>query len=153
MTDTNIKHNMQRASIAYDLDLYIDRHIDMACEAALSPQTGKLSEAVSEELIEGLISVDPHKSIEPLSEYLFAGGTSDQDVIEQIDEMPHAARHLMGICLRAVTPVRRFGEHGSATFSWGYYKAQWVYGQTYEDAWQQAVEWAEAQATPPAEHQ
>ena len=56
-----------------------------------------------------------------------------------------ALRSIYGIALQVSAPVRRYhkSDMEGYTFSWGYTRGAWVYGNTYEEAWAEAVKWSE----------
>ena len=51
-----------------------------------------------------------------------------------------------GILMQVSTPVRKYAvpvtEHKICSYSWGHSYLDWVYGETYEAAWEQAMDWA-----------
>lgn len=54
-------------------------------------------------------------------------------------------RGLLGVILQVATPVKSFyqPEAMDCSYSWGHYHTAWVYGQTYDDAWREAMQWAQ----------
>ena len=51
-----------------------------------------------------------------------------------------------GILMEVETPVRKYRapvtESKICSYSWGHMYLGWVYGETYEAAWEQAMDWA-----------
>lgn len=137
---------MQRAHDAFENDLRLEQVIDMAVEAAITPELNRLSEALEEDLLDYLATCRLDESIKPLAEYLLANG--DDEALLQVEDMINLRPDLMGFCLQVSTPVKEW-EGGAATYSWGYTQLNWVYGNTYNEAWYRAVQWAEEKMHPP----
>lgn len=47
----------------------------------------------------------------------------------------------LGWLITVATPIRSYRTPDSCTHSWGYYMTQWIYGDTYEQAIEQAKRW------------
>lgn len=134
--------HLKRAQQAHDNEIRVEGVVDMACEAAIINSTMCLSEAVGEDLLEELPCVR-HASIDPLITYLTSRGEEDDDIVMQLDNLPRERPELLGVCLKVATPVReKRGDR--VTFSWGHCALQWVFGLTYEEAWNEAVKWVES---------
>lgn len=140
----------QRAYDAYEHEIRIEKVLDMAVEAALTPNLMRLSETLADDLLGDMVTSKLHPSMQPLADYLLSEGEEDDDVQLAMDDMAASRPDLMGVCLQVATPVRQWDEAGeSSMFSWGYCRLNWVFGPTYDDAWCLAVEWAKKQAEPP----
>lgn len=80
-----------------------------------------------------------HDSVVHLSELL--------EITEPLDAPWNLAkREWHGILMQLATPVREYKvpvtDYPMWFYSWGYMHTGWVYGETYDAAWEQAMDWA-----------
>jgi hypothetical protein len=50
----------------------------------------------------------------------------------------------LGLLVRCATPIREYSSETSWRSGWGHYTTCWVYGNTFEDAWADAMLWAQS---------
>ena len=133
--------NNQRAIESYNHDVEVIQFIDMA--NAIGMYSNK--QTVPDVLVDGDFFssfINPkgfHPSTELIQAWLKSVEAQDLDE-EELTEALYESRRvdLMGIYLYINTPAPR--EDGMRT--WGICRGGWVYGDTYEQAFQHAVEWA-----------
>lgn len=53
----------------------------------------------------------------------------------------------LGFAVQFGTPVRNYRTNTSWWSGWGYYKTRWVYAESFEEAWDLGVAWAEQSAS------
>jgi len=80
-----------------------------------------------------------HTSVEALSSILPSDGCDAEP--EDIHERLYNHK-MFGVLLNVGTPVRKHFDEGSWRFSYGHTYSGWVYGNTYDEAWEQAKHWA-----------
>lgn len=81
-----------------------------------------------------------HTSVEALASILPSDGCDAEP--EDIHERLYG-HQMFGVLLNVGTPVRKHFEEGSYRSSYGRMYCAWVYGNTYDDAWEQAKSWAQ----------
>lgn len=65
---------------------------------------------------------------------------------EQEDALLDAIRYkpLKGWLVAGQIPVKKASSVGAFSYSWGYYETRWFYADTYDDAIEQVIAWADA---------
>lgn len=58
---------------------------------------------------------------------------------------------VFGLLMQVATPIRSHFSNGCFRASWGHYTTGWVYGETFDQAWEEAVSWAKKRHTEMAE--
>ncbi len=71
---------------------------------------------------------------------------SERDQLDSRDDLEELlyAKKLNGYLACFAKPiVKPCGDRGSYSFSWGYYRNQWLYAESISDLVQKAIEWAD----------
>lgn len=121
---------------ADDLSLQIIQTIDMACILG----TNELEFEYPNELEDLIDSHSPnsHASVKDMLDMMNA---SDPDSAHEW----LYRNEVFGVVMKIRTPVRKHSSEGSAHWSFAHCYVGWVYGHTYDDAWEQAKDWAKTQ--------
>ena len=104
-----------------------------------------------------LLATDAFESHEPDAVQAFLDDAqpgahrSVEPIYQALDTLGHESMHEVlyqggfhGLLMLVATPLRKHFSKKCSTYSWSNYYTGWVYGATYEQAWKQAVDWAES---------
>jgi hypothetical protein len=129
----------ERHQQAFELNLRTIGIVDLASLAGTDAFEGSLDDA-PEALLDQLLDPDyrVHASIEPVRQ---AAKEAEADTLEILGELL-ASRDLLGLAVQFSTPVMTKMGRRHWSYSWGYTQSIWVYAETYEQAWNQGLEWA-----------
>jgi hypothetical protein len=72
-------------------------------------------------------------------------GDEDDDVHIEFAAEWLIDNYRMGYLVQVATPVMKHHKKSGASYSWGYYSTQWVYGHTMSEVVYKAVQWAKGQ--------
>jgi predicted ATPase len=152
MTTKKTLTGRQRCDQSFNANLRLLAVVDLASMHATEAFEGSLDSPV-EDLIDHLLERDlkSHSSTAGLRK---AAKDADEDTIEVLGELLYR-RNLLGLAVQFATPVMTKLTEKSCSFSWGYYQTEWVYAESYDEAWKLGIEWAEkckAEAKPATKH-
>lgn len=125
-----------RVDQAEELQLRVLRVLDIA--SLLGTEAFDNAHTEFEDFIDSGMC-NTHQSVKALHALL--AGVEQEDVHAKL----YAGAH-HGFLLQVGTPVRKYFADDMCSYSWGHFYTGWVYGQTYEGAWQQAMDWAKERA-------
>ena len=135
-----MNHN-DRINLSTRHEIEVLKVIDMANAVAMYLNQGMLPDSLEDGDIFDDIQVpngERHASTDPISEFLldhFSEDIDPEEVMERLNEPENS--HLLGFYLQVASPMIR-----NYRFSWGTTRLQWIYGDTYEEAFTAACEWA-----------
>tara|TARA_R110002124_G_scaffold10362_2_gene51741 strand:+ start:456 stop:887 length:432 start_codon:yes stop_codon:yes gene_type:complete len=134
-------NHTNRVSLSLRHELEVRQVIDMANAVAMYVSKFRTPDVLDdgEVLIDWADTKPPHPSIEPMHQFMAEAlpvGGDVELVLEQLNEPEYA--HLLGVYIQVATPKMMEGDK----FSWGYCQLQWIFGNTYEEAFTAACEWA-----------
>lgn len=135
----------KRLDLAYRHQMEVSKVVDLASVAAKYLNTGNLSDAVEDgDFFWDIADTDRKldSSVQPLHEALKGideqcGGDDNPEIVMEYLTEDRKYTNVMGIYLQAAVPVLK-----GSSFSWGHCRLVWVFGNTYEEAFQAACEWA-----------
>jgi hypothetical protein len=152
MTANRTMPGRERCNQSFNSNLRVLAVVDLASMHATEAFEGSLDRPV-EDLIDHLLEryLKSHPSTAGLRE---AAKDADEDTIAVLGELLYH-RNLLGLAVQFATPVMTKLTEKSCSFSWGYYHTEWVYAESYDEAWKLGIEWAEkckAEAKPAPKH-
>lgn len=129
--------NLERFNQAGELDLRLERIIDLA---SLLGTDSMGDDRWSDQMEDLEADLECNKA--------FHGRAADLLPVLRCSEDAWAVaealidKRCFGILVQVATPVRTYLTRGSFSCSWGHYTTGWVYGETFEQAWEEAMDWA-----------
>lgn len=134
-------NHAERINLSVRHQVEVLKVTDMANAVGVYLSQGYLPDSLEDgDIFDDLSEADRryHPSVQPMVDLLLEElEESDYEmVLEYLNQPEHA--HLLGIYLQVATP--RIKEDGR--FSWGFCRLQWIFGNTYEEAFTAACEWA-----------
>lgn len=145
------KPTHQRAYQANDIDLRSVKVVDLASQLGTEAFHGVDCFEPLGEFLESLLDDGKkHDSVAALVSCV-ATSRADDDFDEDDDALQHAGevlaeRRHYGMAVHFGTPVRTYHTDRSWSAGWGHYYTQWIYAESFEDAWLLGVAWAEKSA-------
>lgn len=134
-----------RVELTVNHELEIQQVVDLANVVGMYHNKHRVPDVIEEEDFFGDVSDQQrkrHPSVVPLGDLvskLLAAGHDEGEVIEHLSDRA-SCEPLLGIYLHIAVPVIK-----DSSYSWGHLRMDWVFGNTYEEAFKVACEWAKEQ--------
>lgn len=135
-----------RVELTVNHELEVQQVVDLANVVGMYHNKHRVPDVIEEEDFFGDVSDQQrnrHPSVVPLGDLvskLLAEGRDDEEVLCYLSD-DSKAYPLLGVYLRVAVPVIEEGR----PYSWGHCRLQWIFGNTYEEAFKVACEWAKEQ--------
>lgn len=136
-----MKTGKERAEAANEHNIRIEGVIDLAssmeCDQFFRPAD------IHEDLLDDLSGGWRDRYDESMRPLFAAFDGVDFDDFAD-DEIAYfiARRGLVGYVVKFANPIYIHADEASASYSWGHYTTNWFYGDTIEECWVHAAEWA-----------
>ncbi|WBA86503.1 hypothetical protein [Endozoicomonas sp. GU-1] len=135
---------LKQAELCYDKDLRIENVLHLGSLLSTDAFEGRHFDGAMEAFIDTLI--DPDLNLEPSMQPLRTD--LDDEELDDYGAGNCIAEHLLhkniqGFALQARRPVFTWHSETSKGFSWGWTRSAWVYGESFEEAFVNAVAWAD----------
>lgn len=132
--------NRTRCDQAFESNLRVQAVVDLASMHATDAFEGSLDRPV-EDLIDDLLEKERkhHPSTVELRKVV---QEANEDTIGILGELLYH-RNLLGLAVQFATPVMTRTSKTSWSFSWGYYQTEWIYAESYDEAWKLGLAWSE----------
>lgn len=131
-------NNKSRGEAALNNTLRVEAMIDLA--AAIAGDCFEHPSGALDDFINALFPGDGGRVNDTMKPLIEAAQGCDED--EEEIAYRFVRSDIDGYAIQFATPVYISATKTSATYTWGHYYTQWIYGDTIAAAWRAGIKWA-----------
>ncbi|AMO55969.1 hypothetical protein GZ77_07305 [Endozoicomonas montiporae] len=135
--------SVTQAETCYEKDLRIEGVLHLGSLLATDAFEGRCLENLHDEFIDILISesIEIEESMKPLRPSF-----DDEELNDDVGSLVAdflLSHNFQGFAVYISCPVKKYHSDTSASYSWGWKRTSWVYGESFEEAFKNATAWAD----------